>query len=118
MAEYKGDRVRAFHNESSAAHTLVAVILRGIDVAHDYVIELRAALTAQDCDRIVTIKTKLQATWSEVQVAIARLEQLSGVAQIHAREALRLSQESARDYFAQIHALMLQVSRKTRREYG
>jgi hypothetical protein len=92
--------------ENRNPSTFVACILREVDTANAYIVELRDAISVRDRRRIATLKTELNQTWSSAQGAIANLERISGKHEVVARAALHQSQESARTTFAELWKLV------------
>jgi hypothetical protein len=96
MGNEGGDRGETRNGKEREASTIVACILREVDHANAYVVELREAVSCGDGLRAATVKAELDTAWKNAQSAIARLEQLSGRREIVARAALAQSQVSAR----------------------
>ena len=93
-------------DESRDPSALVASILREVDTANAYVVELQDAVSVKDRQRITAIKAELNQAWSSAQGAIAKLERLSGRREVVARAALQQSQESARATFDELWRLV------------
>lgn len=96
MGNDNGDRCRSTQIETVAPSDLVNRILRGVDTANAYVIDLKDAVAREDRKRCATVKAALHDAWTEAQTALTRLEKLSGQHEVHARTLLEQSKASAR----------------------
>lgn len=112
MGNDNGDRCKSSKIESGEASGLVVCILREVDTANAYMVELRDAVSREDRQRIAVIKADLHAAWTNAQGAISKLEQLSKQCETVARAALLQSQESARHIFDELWRLVRDGSGK------
>lgn len=92
--------------KTQRASDLVIRILREVDTADAYVLELRDAVSRQDRQQIPTLKAELNAAWKNAELAIGHLEQLSGHREVVARAALTQSQAKARSVSSELWKLV------------
>lgn len=112
MGNDNGDRCKTSERASRDPSELVSTILREVDAAHAYVVELANAVTRADRRRAATLRADVNTAWTNAGAAIARLEQLSGRREIVARAALEHSQTAARPVFAALWQLVMSGNRK------
>ena len=95
------------------ASELVACILREVDTANAYVLELGDAVSRADRQRAATLKVEVDVAWKNAEAAIVGLERLSGRRETVARAALQQSQVSARSISAELWKLVMNTSGKS-----
>jgi hypothetical protein len=78
------------------AHALVLMLLTRLDGASDHTESLDRALQSDDADLARTACNRLQRVWSDIYMVIVVLEQLSGHAEVNARDVFAASQRMAR----------------------
>lgn len=95
---------------------LCAAILREVDTANVHLAALREtvsraiaaakSLSITEQQRIATLRTELDLAWVNAHIAITRLEFVLGSKAVHARDLLLRSQNSARETFDSLWALI------------
>jgi hypothetical protein len=107
MGSGDGDRYTTLELKRYAASELVACILREVDAANAYVLELRDAVSRAERQRAATLRVDVDAAWNDAERVIARLERLSGRREQVARAVLLQSQTSARSALSELWLLVL-----------
>lgn len=103
MGNDDGDRC---NGKRQRASDLVVCILREVDTADAFILELRDAVSRQDRQRIPVLKAELNTAWKKAETAIGNLEQISGRRETVARAALTQSQAKARSVSAELWKLV------------
>ena len=112
MGNDNGDRCKTSESKTHAASELVACILREVDTANAYVLELGDAVSRADRQRAATLKVEVDVAWKNAEAAIVGLERMSGRRETVARGALRQSQVSARSISTELWKLVTRGSGK------
>lgn len=110
MGNDDGDRC---NGEKQQASDLVIIILREVDTANAFALELRDAVSREDRQRIPVLKAKVNAAWKKAEAAIGNLERLSGRREVVARAALSHSQAMARTVSTELWKLVTGTNEKS-----
>ena len=113
MGDGDGGRCKTSERDGRYASELVVCILREVDSANAYVVELGDAVDRKDRQRIAELKTDLNAAWKNADAAIVKLEKLSGKCETVARAALAQSRASARGVSAELWKLVISGTGKS-----